>query len=122
MSEKEKQKKYYFIDNGLLNLFLTNPETSLLENMVAIELCRRYGKDHVFYLNVDKEIDFLVPDARLAIQVSYSIADEQTKERELPPLVRYSKQHPDWQCFLITYDEDGSESGIDIVPVWKWLL
>ena len=122
LSEKETQKKYYFIDNGLLNLFLTNPETSLLENMVAIELCRRYGKDHVFYLNVDKEIDFLVPDARLAIQVSYSIADEKTKERELSPLVRYSKQHPDWQCLLITYDEEGTENGIDVVPVWKWLL
>jgi len=89
---------------------------------VAIELCRRYGKDHVFYLNVDKEIDFLVPDARLAIQVSYSIADEKTKERELSPLVKYSKQHPDWQCFLITYDEEGTELGIDVVPVWKWLL
>ena len=45
LTEKETQKKYYFIDNGLLNLFLTNPDTSLLENMVAIELCRRYGKE-----------------------------------------------------------------------------
>ena len=33
LTEKETQKKYYFIDNGLLNLFLTNPDTSLLENM-----------------------------------------------------------------------------------------
>jgi Predicted ATPase (AAA+ superfamily) len=80
LTEKETQKKYYFIDNGLLNLFLTNPDTSLLENMVAIELCRRYGKDNVFYLNVDKEIDFLVPDAKLAIQASYSIREQSTKE------------------------------------------
>lgn len=86
LTEKETQKKYYFIDNGLLNLFLTNPDTSLLENMVAIELCRRYGKDNVFYLNVDKEIDFLVPDAKLAIQASYSIREQSTKDREIPPL------------------------------------
>lgn len=85
LTEKETQKKYYFIDNGLLNLFLTNPDTSLLENMVAIELCRRYGKDNVFYLNVDKEIDFLVPDAKLAIQASYSIREQSTKDREIPP-------------------------------------
>ena len=40
LTDKETQKKYYFIDNGLLNLVLTNPDTSLLENMVAVELCR----------------------------------------------------------------------------------
>ena len=122
LAEKEMQKKYYFIDNGLLNLFLINPDTSLLENMVAIELCRRYGKDNVFYLHVDKEIDFLVPDAKLAIQTSYSIKDLSTKDREIPPLVKYSKQHPDWQCFLISYDEETTEDGIDVIPVWKWLL
>ena len=122
LTEKETQKKYYFIDNGLLNLFLTNPDTSLLENMVAIELCRRYGKENVFYLNTDKEIDFLVPDAKLAIQVSYSITEQSTKDRELPPLIKYNNTHPDWQCYLITYDEETTEDGISVIPVWKWLL
>ena len=60
LTEKEMQKKYYFIDNGLLNLFLMNSETSLLENMVAVELCRRFGKENVFFLNAEKEIDFIV--------------------------------------------------------------
>ena len=90
--------------------------------MVAVELCRRYGKDNVSYLNADKEIDFIVSDAKLAIQVSYSIAEESTKDREIPPLVKYSKSHPDWQCFLISYDEETTESGINVIPVWKWLL
>lgn len=48
LTEKEMQKKYYFVDNGLLNLFLMNSETSLLENMVAVELCRRFGKRMCF--------------------------------------------------------------------------
>ena len=48
LTEKETQKKFYFIDNGLLNLFLMNSETLLLENMVAVELCRRFGKKNVF--------------------------------------------------------------------------
>lgn len=122
LTEKEMQKKYYFIDNGLLNLFLTNPETSLLENMVAVELCRRYGREHVFYLNADKEIDFLVPDVKLAVQVAYSIAGQTTKDREIPPLVKYGKSHPDWQCILITYDEETTEEGISVIPIWKWLL
>lgn len=122
LTEKESQKKYYFVDNGLLNLFLMNPETSLLENMVAVELCRRYGKENVYYLNAEREIDFIVPDEKLAIQVSYSIKDHTTWEREIPPLVKYAKAHPDWKCCLITYDEDSTEEGICVVPVWKWLL
>ena len=122
LTEKESQKKYYFIDNGLLNLFLINPETSLLENMVAVELCRRYGKENVFFLNAEKEIDFIVPDEKIAIQVSYSIKDQTTWNREVPPLVKYAQKHPDWTCMLITYDEESAEEGIRVVPVWKWLL
>ena len=122
LTEKETQKKYYFIDNGLLNLFLMNAETSLLENMVAVELCRRYGKTNVLYLNVDKEIDFIVPERKMAIQVSYSIADQVTRDREMQPLVKYAKAHRDWNCMLITYDEEGMEQGVPVVPVWKWLL
>lgn len=122
LTEKESQKKYYFIDNGLLNLFLMNSESSLLENMVAVELCRRYGKENVFYLNADKEIDFIIPEEKLSIQVSYSIKDQMTREREVPPLVKYAKGHQDWKCLLITYDEESIEEGISVVPVWKWLV
>ena len=122
LTEKETQKKYYFVDNGLLNLFLMNSETSLLENMVAVELCRRCGKKNVFFLNADKEIDFIVPDEKLAIQVSYSIKDETTYNREVSPLVKYAKTHEDWKCLLITYDEENTEKEIPVVPVWKWLM
>ena len=122
LTDKEMQKKYYFVDNGLLNLFLLNSETSLLENLVAVELCRRYGKGNVFFLNSEKEIDFVVPDERLAIQVSYSIRDKTTRDREMPPLAKYARNHPDWRCLLVTYDEEGTENGVHIVPAWKWLL
>ena len=122
LTEKESQRKYYFIDNGLLNLFLVNGETSLLENMVAVELCRRYGKDNVYYLNAEKEIDFIVPEENLAVQVSYSIKDQQTWEREVSPLVKYAKRHPEWKNLLITYDEESYEENFSVIPVWKWLL
>ncbi|MCD8292422.1 MAG: hypothetical protein LUC23_01500 [Prevotellaceae bacterium] len=50
--EKETNHKYYFTDNGILNLFLLNPETSLLENMVADTLLRKYGRtDAVYFYN-----------------------------------------------------------------------
>ena len=53
---------------------------------------------------------------------SYSIKDETTYNREIPPLVKYAKAHEDWKCLLITYDEEGPEEGIPVVPVWKWLI
>ena len=122
LAEKESQKKYYFIDNGLLNLFLMNSETSLLENVVAVELCRRYGKENVYYLNAEREIDFIIPEEKLAIQVSYSIKEEATRNREVIPLINYAKTHQDWKCLIITYDEESTEEGVCIIPVWKWLL
>lgn len=122
LAEKESQKKYYFIDNGLLNLFLMNSETSLLENVVAVELCRRYGKENVYYLNAEREIDFIIPEEKLAIQVSYSIKEEATRNREVIPLTNYAKTHQDWKCLIITYDEESTEEGVCIIPVWKWLL
>ena len=122
LAEKESQKKYYFIDNGLLNLFLMNSETSLLENVVAVELCRRYGKENVYYLNAEREIDFIIPEEKLAIQVSYSIKEEATRNREVIPLINYAKTHQDWKCLIITYDEESMEEGVCIIPVWKWLL
>ena len=89
--------------------------------MVAVELCRRFGKKNVCFLNAEKEIDFIVSEEKLAIQVSYSIMDETTYNREVPPLVKYAKAHEDWKCLLITYDEERVEKGIPVVPVWKWL-
>ena len=83
---------------------------------------RRFGKKNVFFLNAEKEIDFFVPDENLAIQVLYSIKDVTTYNREVPPPVKYAKAHEDWKCLLITYDEEGTEEGIPVVPVWKWLM
>ena len=123
MAESVKQPLSY---NRLKNVIVATGSPisvpSLLENMVAVELCRRFGKKNVFFLNAEKEIDFIVPDEKLAIQVSYSIMDETTYNREVPPLVKYAKTHEDWKCLLITYDVEGTEEGIPVVPVWKWLM
>ena len=127
LADKESVKKYYFIDNGLLNLFLINPETSLLENMVAVHLCRTYGKDNVSYYKDEREIDFVVADKKLAIQVSYSIKEEDTLKREVTPLVHFGQTHSDWRLQIITFDEQATltptaDTSIEVIPIWKWLL
>ncbi len=75
MTEQATLQKRYVADNGILNLFLFQGETKLLENMVAIELNRRFRNTTeetlLYYFNKNVEIDFCVPSAQLAIQVSY---------------------------------------------------
>lgn len=126
LADKESVKKYYFIDNGLLNLFLLNPETSLLENLVAIHLCRLYGKENVAYYKDEREIDFVVTDVRLAIQVSYSVKDEETLKREVTPLLHFAKTHQDWRLLIITFEEQTTiirpQASIEVIPAWKWML
>ena len=43
--EKESYPKFYFSDNGILNLFLDRKESVQLENIVAVGLTRSYPDD-----------------------------------------------------------------------------
>lgn len=74
LADKVSNKKYYFMDNGILSLFLMDPETSLLENLVAVTLKKRYGDDLYFY-HRNIEVDFYLDEGHKAIQVSYSLKD-----------------------------------------------
>lgn len=124
LAEKVANKKYYFTDNGILNLFLFDPVTSLLENQVAIQLRRMFGEDVYYYQRVT-EVDFYVPVIELALQVCYSLKDTVTRKREVDALMKMSKQIDVKRMIIITKDEEEtiSENGftIEVVPVWKWL-
>ena len=77
LADKESNCKYYFIDTGILGLFLIDKDAMLLENLVAIQLFRIYGHDidngRVFFYHDGYEVDFYIPDDELAIQVCYSL-------------------------------------------------
>ena len=105
LAEKEANKKYYFIDNGILNLFLVDPLTSLLENQVAIQLRRLYGSAVYFYHH-GIEVDFYVLEEQLAVQVCYSLHDEETREREAGALLKMAKQIEIKKMIIITKDEE----------------
>ncbi len=125
--DRESAPKYYFMDTGLLGLLVMNCETAQLENLVAIELVRRYGTENVFFYESNVEIDFYVPEEKLAIQVSYSVLDDiGTRERELNALTKLRNFLPDTKCLIVTNSEESrlEYNGIvvDVVPAWKWLL
>ena len=130
LTEQQTIVKRYFADNGILNLFLTGGETKLLENIVAIHLNKLYHNTaeelRLFYYNKGVEIDFCIPEVNIAIQVSYSINDLDTYEREVGGLVKFLKAYKQYQGIIITWDTERqiTEDGITVeaIPAWKWLL
>ena len=125
LAAKSSNKKYYFSDNGLLNLFLIDPNTTLLENIVAIQLLRLYGPD-IYYYQSGVEVDFYVPEKQLAVQVCYDINDETTLKREVSALLKMSNQFENLSLMIITKDDTDTikvdDQLIEVMPVWKWLL
>ena len=130
LADKESNCKYYFIDTGILGLFLIDKDAMLLENIVALQLFRIYGHDpeneRVFFYHHNFEVDFYVPDAELAIQVSYSLRDDETRKRETESLHKLPRHLPCSRRIILTYDEEETITDqhgiIEVAPVWKWLL
>ena len=128
IAEREGNPKYYFVDNGMISLLTLNAEAALLENIVAMELIRRYGQDnHVFFYNDKVEVDFYIPEIETAIQVSmYPRESDETWRRETEALVRMNKHLPCSTLLLLTQNEEDTIAidgvVIQMKPVWKWLL
>ena len=124
--EKETVKKHYFIDNGLLNIFLLEAETSLLENICAIHLYRKYEKG-LYYFKMNEEVDFYIPSEGLGVQVAYTLRDKTVLEREVNGLKILNEKHRLKKMMIITRDEKDEiilnpETKIEVLPVWQWLL
>ena len=125
LADKETNRKFYFSDNGILNLFLFKPETALLENLVAITLKRLYGEEFYFY-NKNVEVNFYIPSEKWAIQVAYSLSDPDTLKREITALLKISSFLPVDRLTIFTYDKEqtlyAENKMIEVIPVWKWFL
>lgn len=121
-------KKVYSVDHGLirnLSKSFSPDEGRLLENIVFIELRKRYKK--VFYFSGDFECDFLVKDAGKiinAIQVTVELSDL-NYQRETDGLIEALNYTKLKEGLILTYDYQDeitvSGKNIKIVPVWKWL-
>ncbi|CDD18167.1 uncharacterized protein BN769_01570 [Prevotella sp. CAG:732] len=128
LTNRETNPKYYFVDNGIISILALDIDTSLLENMVAMELIRRYGIDErVFFYNRNIEVDFYIPDAALAIQVSYNPhKTDETWQRESSALIKFTKVLDCQRLLILSYDteETVEVNGkiIEVMPVWKWLI
>ncbi len=103
-----------------------------LENIVFLELKRRYSEIFYYKTIQNYEMDFLVKDMQKIthlIQVSYTLEDKKTLNREIRALIKANnelKKGGSLELFIITHDEskeiyDG-EVVIKIVNIFEWLL
>ena len=128
-TQRETNQKYYFVDNGIINLLIISNKSILLENLVALSLIRWYGLDgNVFFYNYNIEVDFVVPEKSLAVQVCYILGDEgsETYRRETTALVRLAQRYSYTDLYIVTYNEEYEIElnglCIKVVPICKWLL
>ncbi len=117
-------KKVYFVDSAFITFLSVKFSENfgrLMENTVFIELLRR-GKEVNYALGNNWEVDFVLPDEETLIQVSYDVSNPETMERELKALKKAKKLFHWKKAVLITWDEERNVDGIEIVPLWRFLL
>ncbi len=120
--------KFYVIDNGLrnfLSLKFSSDNGRLLENTVFLELKRR-SMNVFYYVEKNFELDFYIPEQKLAIQVAYDLTETDTMQRELKAFEHFSKKFHIDKAVIITYNTfDELKSNhlkITVLPFWYWAV
>ena len=121
----ETLTKFYLCDTGMC--YAVNGTRNMdygraYENVVAIELLRR-GYDVYIGKLYQKEIDFVAKKSRelLYIQVSDSISEQSTFEREVSPLMQIKDNYPKL-LLARTKHPKYDYNGIEIIDLEEWLL
>jgi predicted AAA+ superfamily ATPase len=120
------QEKYYLVDIGFRNLklgkFQHQDVGHILENIVYLELNRRGYQIWIGKVG-EYEVDFIVKNALNKFeyyQVTWSMSDSKTAEREIRPLKSIGDNYPK---YVISTDIITSEiEGIEHINIVDWLL
>ncbi|HCR35999.1 hypothetical protein A2130_04480 [Candidatus Woesebacteria bacterium GWC2_33_12] len=120
----EKINKYYVIDNILLTGGDENDEKRL-ENLVYIELIRRYGRNNIYYAQNENgyEVDFLTNQegVKSFFQVCHTLNDGNIK-REFGNL-KIIKNYLDGEGKILYLNDQRTEfQENNSLPVVEWLL
>jgi len=126
IKQEKSDKKIYIIDNGLLSAIdfsISKNWGKLLENQVALEFIKR--GDNIFYFRNKYECDFIVQRESefFPVQVSWSIKDDDIKNRELKGLAEACKTLGVKEGIIITFDEEAEinhhDLNISAIPFYK---
>jgi len=132
-SVKEQQiaaKKTYGIDTGLIQsvgFSFSKNKGKLMENVVFLQLRRKYHDVYYYKTAEDYEVDFFLPKEGSLIQVAQHFDSLETQERELRALVDAANEQKKSKNLVIVTESEKAEferEGVKIqaVPLYEWLL
>jgi len=125
-------KKIYCVDHAMVvsvsSGILVN-SGHLLENLVFTALRRLYPEIYYYKTKSGREVDFIVPMRklqRMLVQVCESLAEPQTRRRELGALSEAMSELGLKSGTIVTKSEDeqvDTGSGtVHVVPIWRFLF
>lgn len=125
-------KKVYCIDNGIAEsvAFSFSKNTGkFLENLVFIELKRRFKEIYYYKTRNAFEVDFLIRKSDkdiMLIQVTNELQDKKVRDREINSMITAMEELKVKRYFVLTNDNEENikikDKQIFIEPVYKWLL
>ena len=121
----KQNSKYYIVDTGLRRHLIKKKEIDLgflLENIVYFELIRRGHKVYIGKSGTN-EIDFVAlrNDIKEYFQISASLLDQTTFNREIKPLKSIKDNY---KKTILTLDKftPGNYEGIEVINLINWLI
>lgn len=125
-------KKVYCIDNGLAESIafrFSKNKGRYLENLVFIELKRRYEEIYYYKTSNNLEVDFLIRNKNkniILIQVTERLDNENVRNREMNSLISAMDELKINNALLLTEDNEEKvkikNKIINVKPIYKWLL
>jgi uncharacterized protein len=125
-------KKGYCIDHALVNSVSSGILVNaghLLENLVFTALRRLHPDIYYYKTKAGREVDFIVPvrgRSQMLVQVCESLAEPQTRKREIAALNEAMMELGLTTGTIVTRNEDEQiEVGsgiIEVAPAWRFLL
>lgn len=125
------QKKVYAIDTGLakqIAFHFSKKQGRYLENIVYLELRRRYRDIFYYKTKNHLEVDFIIREGNkivFLIQVTESLKDPKTREREYKALTVAMNELSVGRGLILTQDEELSDERfpeIEVAPIYQWIL
>ncbi len=98
-----------------------------IENLAYLHLART--NPEIYFYSGQRKCDFLIktiPSIQEAIQVSVTLADPKTREREQKGLSEAMEKFTIPKGYILTLDEEEEikilGEMVRVIPLWKWLL
>lgn len=130
-TQNKALKKYYAVDCGLANavaIRFSEDKGRVLENLVYLHLLHHFDEIYYYKTKNNLEVDFVVKTGieKRAIQVTWSIADDTTRAREIRALIATLDELKLQKGLILTYNEEDEMivdgKTITVMPVYKWVL